>query len=1089
LSISETDVFALLQLNNPAAHIKIQKAVGIPLLDHYKDVVITKEGMKHVLGRHIPPDTSKTGKPTDFFKDPRDILSVVDLITKIRPVKKTDPLGVDTLVYTVNYEGEPAYKLVLRVEDLLNKKGNPVPHQRTKKNKLLVPKPMKVNALVTFFPVKGFDKVSMRDLLAKITDTRNLNISKQLSTDEAEAIIATVSLEPLKVQQRVLSAKIRETKDPIQRAVIIARVTDINAEIKTNKQSNVKLSILDEIETVDWNNQVYSKLENFVKTLPNDKVFKNREDILIAAAKFGVPREEILASKFFVGRGGLYADLTKGDLLMQIEGRKDQITYRSWLAEDVKVDPSDLHIETGNNGDGTTYVEDVDTGNLVNIEENMDSGLYTAIDGYGNPIGDPMDEFTMLNEWMNENLEYFMKEDLPEAYMERSLIKRGDESWVDGADNDHLGYQVGFDSNGNVVPIEDATTVTNYHSEEDAMMVINHQKYQDILHDDMGNNGYEWHVEYMVDGRYTFRTLDEARENATQMLFDWHQEDLDGTAGRLHQQFTVASEYGELSNYNATNYKLDTYNVDNFEPRYGDRGARENMPNMHWNELNYENASLQIPQSGAFNNMNIIAWVRGHEWVGNRQILDELQSDWAQKWAKNNKVVQELLVEHNLVDAPAEDINKFIFDNRQVFVEHQRVANIMSKHVRDSQREHESYVENLNMSSAVEVESDTTYIKLDGTKTRNRWNLKAFVKESQDATVKNLDAALEAFVDTMLTPNGKTLDDFTHLDFRPWLQKKMKAYKGPNTVNSSEPWLYRLMEEGSTVSTRFSQRMENSSIRRIPTDDEAVAINRIYLDDIENSKSFPRDLIHNATKRYMSYRNDKEAQQAYRQSQEVWNRVRKLDTIVPRPPLGETSSYVRITLLDQLTKAINSGKKEFGWWDANVQNKRWHRLTNTNNQSVTIEGIGVTDEGEWLVRHTDQDGNMVQSEWKRSDLVEHLNERQVGEIDTELAKHVGKNYARNPTGDMFGSIEVQAEMTDSPVNLYMFKKPLQTGSVFDSQYNQVMVNVMNKLLNSKKTGIKMERQLDNYVPVHYWKLVITDEVKDLILGQKHQLYK
>jgi hypothetical protein len=113
----------------------------------------------------------------------------------------------------------------------------------------------------------------------------------------------------------------------------------------------------------------------------------------------------------------------------------------------------------------------------------------------------------------------------------------------------------------------------------------------------------------------------------------------------------------------------------------------------------------------------------------------------------------------------------------------------------------------------------------------------------------------------------------------------------------------------------------------------------------------------------------------------------------------------------------------------------------------------------------------------------------VGEIDTELAKHVGKNYARNPTGDMFGSIEVQAEMTDSPVNLYMFKKPLQTGSVFDSQYNQVMVNVMNKLLNSKKTGIKMERQLDNYVPVHYWKLVITDEVKDLILGQKHQLYK
>ena len=48
---------------------------------------------------------------------------------------------------------------------------------------------------------------------------------------------------------------------------------------------------------------------------------------------------------------------------------------------------------------------------------------------------------------------------------------------------------------------------------------------------------------------------------------------------------------------------------------------------------------------------------------------------------------------------------------------------------------------------------------------------------------------------------------------------------------------------------------------------------------------------------------------------------------------------------------------------------------------------------------------------------------------------------------------------------------------------------MNKLLNSKKTGIKMKKVKESQSGEDYWTLEITDEVKDLILGQKHQLYK
>jgi len=1088
LPTNEQEVYALLESDNEHAALLVNKLITDTLADGYNQAVIKvgnkAYGMTHAVNIHMSPSSRCKGKAC-IFNEPRDILSVIDVIRKIKPKKMTDKHGTETLVYEVMHNGKPAYQAVIKIQQALDSKGKVKRHVRGKKKG----QPMQEHTVVTFHPIDGFNEVSVRDILNKIDDRRSVNIQRQQSTDEAEAIIATVSLEPLKVQQRLLSAKIGQTKDPVQRAAIIARVKDINAEIKTNKQSNVKLSILDDLKTVEWNNQVYSKLENFVESLPADTVFNGPEEILLAAQKFGVTREEIAASRFYSGRGwkdgGGY---TKGLLQMQVAGRKDRITYRSWLGDEVEANVEDLHFDTGNNGDGTLYVKDVDTGNLINIEENMDSGMYVKIDGNGHVTSAPMEEEEMLADWYTENLNYFMQEDLPEAYLERHLIKKGDEVWEVG-ENDHLGYQVGFDSNSNVVPIEDAVTRENFPTEAEAMMTINHDKYQGIVHDEMGSNGYQWHVEYRVDGGDVFDNLDDAEGQARQMLFDYHQDDLDGSNGRLWQEYTVVGTHGDQYNLNelTSNYRLDTYNIDKFEARTGDRGTYP--PQGHWSELNHETASVEIGAGGygGFDNKNILAWVRGFDWSGGRTILDELQSDWAQKWSVNDKKVKALLIKHDLGDATPEEINTLISRNKRTWQEAREKQSRQEQNNQEMNHLRDSYIENLKNFSGVKMEGlDEGDI---------RFNLNAFAAESAESTISALDDALEDFVNTVLTPNGKTLDDFTHLEFRPWLQKKIKGYQKDSGADrgiyidqgmTSESWLFDLMEKGKTVSRKFSQRMESSSRRRIPTDDEAVAIHKIILDDIVDGKNGIHDLIYNANNRYITTTRLDESWTSVEKARKSWDDISELDEIIPKPPMGETSSYVRVTLLDQLTKAIDNGQKEFGWWDANVQNERWHRLRNTGGQSVTIEGIGVTDEGEWLVRHTDQDGNMVQTVWKRQELVEHLNERQVGEFDTELAKHVGND---DVYGDVFGSIEVQAEMTDSPTSLYMLKKPLKTGSVFDSQYDQVMVNVMNKLLNSKKTGIKMERQLDGIVPEHYWKLEITDEVKDLILGQKHQLYK
>lgn len=1104
---NEKAMFELLESNNPNAYLSVNKVVADTLVDGYTQAIIKlgdkNFGVSHIVDIHMSPSARKISKckgKACLFEDPRDILSVVDMIRKVKPNKVPAESGGFKLEYTIQHEGKDAYKLVIKENKTpLDAQGKP---RRIAKGKNKG-KPIKgENTVVTFHPVDGFNEVSVRDLLDNISDNRTVNINRQFSNDDATAIIADVADKPLKVQSRLLSAQIGQTKDPVIKARIIERVKVINTEIKANKKNNAKVSILEDLKTTEWNNYIYSKLENFVDSLPSDTIFKTRDDIILAAQKYGVTKEEIEASRFFAGlewtnpgdrlaaqlkeQGGF----TKGMLRSQANFRKDNITYRAWKGDDVYDSPEDLHVESVDNGDIIT-VSNVDNLDEIEISRNMDESMYREIDGYGNPVGEPLDEDQALQYWANDNLNYMLHTEghLTDAYADNLLVKKGDDrfvSWADADGRNHprseqaeYQYQIRWDMHGHPVSTDDNySRISFFATEEDAMLALRHDDYLEIMHNNMGNNSLDWNVQYEVRGS-VFDTLEEAEEEARTILHDWYRGANEDT-GSLWKEYTVGAQHGRGE---ASDYRLDTYNIDEFVPRAGDMGERGNRPDKHWSELNREQPSLTLGSTGAstwhndFLNKDVLVWTRGMKWDGDAWILDELQSDWAQGWAKNNKLVQEALESTGIDKYDSDAIRTFVTKSKKAHNNALSQVNIQSGKVAEFSPggvENQAIVEDLFLNSSVKrVNRDA------GDET---FNFDTFVQQMSTRVSKGLVDAFDEFIFDVLIPQGKTVDDFTHLEFRPWLQTKIKEYKKAGDTQTAPDWIIDIME-GGNVSDTFSGVFSTTKFnRRVPTDEEAKELHKVLLDDIMSTDGGRyRDLVKNATHHKLADINWEKAK-VERQKTAVNNRLAiNLQDVIPKPPMGETSSYVRMALLDQLTRAMDNGMKEFGWWDANVQNARWYRLANTDNKSVTIDGIAYTnkDENSFIVSYTDQDSNMTQTLWTREELVEHLNARQVDELETAMM---------NDRDGMFKAVETIGEHTDNPAEMFRLAKPLKTGSVFDSQYDQVMVNVMNKILNSKKTGIKMER-VDRGFGEYYWNLDITDDVKNLILGQKHQLYK
>ncbi len=216
--------------------------------------------------------------------------------------------------------------------------------------------------------------------------------------------------------------------------------------------------------------------------------------------------------------------------------------------------------------------------------------------------------------------------------------------------------------------------------------------------------------------------------------------------------------------------------------------------------------------------------------------------------------------------------------------------------------------------------------------------------------------------------------------------------------------------------------------------------------------------------------------------------------IIPKPPMSDTSEYVRMALLDQVTKSIKKGDKYFGWWDADVQNIRW-----SNDLATNIVAIGSKNSrGNFYVKTESKAGVRGSDEFTREELVKKIGEKRVHEIESGLDASLSKLE----TGDaeyvheLFSRTVIPKDAVEfsgqgGSASIYYLKNPITTGNSMDLQYDKIMVNVMNKLLGGKKSGYKMERVQSEFgnSDDYYWKINLTEEVKDIIMNTKHQLYK
>ena len=1093
---NELEMFRLLESDNPNAALLVNKVVTNQLVNGYHQAVIRlgdkHYAMTHTVDVHMSPTSRCKGKACEF-KDPRDILSVIDLVRKIKPTV-VDDNGVKKLVYSVMHEDKVAYQLVIKAETALDAKGNVKRIAKGKKKG----QTKQEHVVVTFHPMDGFDTVSARNLLNKVSDNRNVNIIRQESTNAAEAMIAQVSLQPLKVQQRLLSAELGQVKDPVQKNALIARVKDINSEIKANKKTNVKVSILDDIKTLEWNDVIYSKLDNFASSLPDDTVFNSVEEIITAAEKFGVKKAEILASRFFHGTGwksNLDPDSVmydKGMILIQVQGRKDAITFRSFTGNSSK---GELDWDLNETTDQIN-VYDRDTGYEAEVMVNYDNGMYRQYDGYANPVGEPLDYDEAFDLWWEENNVFLTAQDLDLSYAEGLIVKRGSDNWVNhsqqGSAESYYQYQVKWDLNSDMPDPSAPDHWTRYYAtEEEALIAANKPKYNDMFDEDLGKSGIDNDIEYDVYGT-TYSDRDEAIQHAVNIIED--QIDEAGERLSLWREYTVAEKHN-MSQNTASNYALDTYNIDNFQPTGNE--LNKALPNRHWSELNdavpdvevggrTSNEPYHYPE---FDNRQIQAWVRRFDWhkggANNGTLLDELQADWPQQYRAQQVQLKVALDELGMKEYDSRVIQEKVvhFKKQEDFYRNTARAQV---NARDNLR--------------IELSQKRTKLFEDN-------NIEASLKDTNKrgdkdwATVyyKQMEDSLEVGVEKWFNEAAAFGRDPQDMD--AFFEHFMRQIDGhtdalaEGKISSSAGWAVDMLDD--TLSAGYFGA-RNDSIGRIAHStlngelDSNTAIAKIIRKEFFR-KDFDSPLNKLFERQRMDQQSSKSYEEAgkYRAERETWE---GLESIIPKPPMSDTSEYVRLALLDQMTKSIKKGDDFFGWWDADVQNKRWH-----NDLATNVVAIGSKNSrGNFYVKTESKAGVREEGEYTREELVKKVGEKRVHEIESALDASLSKLK----TGDaeyvheLFSRTVIPKEAIEfagqgGSAGMYYLKNSITTGNSMDLQYDKIMVNVMNKLLGGKKLGYKMERVQSEFgnSDDYYWKINLTDEVKDIIMNTKHQLYK
>jgi len=996
---NEQDMLDLLNQDNPNAALLINKVITDQLAQGYHQAVIKlgnkSYGMTHVTDIHMSPTARCVGKACTF-KEPSDILSVIDMVRKIKPRRVVDDAGVEKLVYTLQHKGEDAYQLVVKAQTALDSKGK-VKKVLKGKNK---GKTKQEHVVVTFHPIKGFDKVSVRKLLDDITDNRKVNVERQFSIGNAETYIAEISGDSLKVQQRLLGAKIGQTTDNAEKQALIKRAGQVSKEIKTNKKTNPKLSILDDIKTLEWNEKIYSKLENFVLSLNDDVVFKTHADLVKAAKSFGVKDEELIASGFghisFMDAKGSPIDIeqTKGMLRNLLLNRKDEITARTFgddVSRELTVD--DVDWNTIRRGDDID-VEDLDTGYRSVVRTDWDDLMYR----HAGSDDEPMEWGEAFDDWWNET-----KAD-QHSKVEDALI------------SGHITERDGKFT----IPESDI----EFNDAEDAYKstVMASDDFDTMLSDgDMYDYAPSYHTE---DGEifYTEReAIDHTQDN---MVYDLNN-DPDRQHYGLWKEYTVAHEgdYG----WRASDYEVDYYNIDDYDLRASDieKGVSTyNLPDKHWGEL--------AGEQGGFENQKVQSWTRRHTWdMQDKQatILDEIQSDWVQDFRAQQQQIKNLSVEFGdkandiktLEVELRKDYNKTTTDVRN----HNEHVNLQDGFVKEKRQEFfdEVMVKEVNGQPVTDEQRISQFDFFENTKNKTR----------------NL-------VDLYYHERGvHNFDPDSYEDFGKWLKEKRTAWD-------------RL--KGSDSKEFLDDAFENDYALAILSDIEYGNINTEFATTRAEvmKRAFDKDGLIKAQfelQHLLRKRSTLEAKRNHAQLQQ--NKISKVRDLIPTPPMSDTSSYVRVNMLDQIMKSINKGDDFFGWWDGDTHVDRW---PSQYSKRKTIGQVQRWRKDEFSIFFEDNHGFSQQKNGlTREELVGEVGEKRATEIELKIGESTEK------------------------VNL---DNPMTTTNAMYQQYDEVMVNVMNKLLG--KSG-KMEKTVNSYGDEGYWKLDLTDEVKAQIMNTKHQLYR
>jgi hypothetical protein len=447
-----------------------------------------------------------------------------------------------------------------------------------------------------------YPPIKIEDVIDKKSAAILARHKRQYSSNKVDEFVAEISTLPKKQRLILLGRQIGKSTDNVERQALIRHKKDLESQGKTS----VITKAADKIEAIEFNDRIYSKLQQFAINMDDNITFKNWEELEKALIKYGVRQDEIYASQLdkrlnFLALGypdkGAPLVFDKYLIGLQLAKRSDEVTKVTlgdgisggrvtW--EDIDFNSGDVNV--GDSGYGTIVRHD-DTGIDREIGEIFDDDYF--VDEMGDDIGDYAD---MRWDWF---------ENYYDGSADDVIIKVEGTKWEESA------------GPGKWVNIKTEAVFDNQF--DGVIEVI------DEIGDAPWHDFYSNKVLY-TDGYNTWNNIDDAVEQVRNELV----EEVNEGAADLWENYTLP--HGD------DKYSVDLYMVDNFRPRLELGHSAGQLPTdtqrAHWGDAA---DSLAIDDAG-----KVAVHTRSTFRTGG-EFIEELQSDWAQDYGKANQIAMDAL--------------------------------------------------------------------------------------------------------------------------------------------------------------------------------------------------------------------------------------------------------------------------------------------------------------------------------------------------------------------------------------------------------------------------------------------------------------